>query len=120
VQLIGLWGVLWLIPVLQQQVNNYSDAKKEYEIKSIYYIVEQLYYDIKILTCKQLGQNATIPDCNKGIYQDERLKFATNRAKENESKEIKYLSKYWIIYYIFTFFLLIGNYIEYRKEYRNS
>lgn len=120
IQLIGLYGVLFLIPILQHQINTYSGAEDDYKTKRIQYVVEHLYYDVKQLVCRQLGQAASSHDCKKGIYQDPRLKSAVGQEQEVANKKKSTLAWYWIVYYVFAVFGFVGTYIEYRKEYVNS
>lgn len=119
-QLFGLYGVLFLIPVLQNQINNFSGKEEDYKRKQTQAIVEHMYYDVKRLTCDLLGQQATTHDCKKGIYQDIRLSSAIDSEQRIAEDKSKFSSIYWIIYYIFAALGFLGNYIEYRKEYVQS
>lgn len=117
IQLIGLYGVLFLIPFIQQAINEYSSAEDDYKRKQTYFIVKHLYYDIKSLTCSQLGQQATTHDCKKGIYQDNQLNFALEQEKEAADRKSEILSIFWYVYMFCAFCAFIGTYVEYRKEY---
>ncbi|WP_064668594.1 hypothetical protein [Pseudoalteromonas prydzensis] len=119
-QLFGLYGVLFLIPILQNQINSFSGAEDEYKRKQTQFIVEHMYYDVKRLTCDLVGQQATTHDCEKGIYQDKRLSGAIDNEKRVADDKSKFLSLYWIAYYLFAALGFLGNYIEYRKEYVQS
>lgn len=119
-QIFGLYGVLFLIPILQQQISDFSGAEDDFKRKQTQFIVEHIYYDVKRLTCEQLGQQATTHDCKKGIYQDLRLSGAIDNERIVAENKSKLLNIYWLIYYIFAVFGFVGNYIEYRKEYTES
>jgi len=79
-----------------------------------------MYYDVKRLICELVGQQATTHDCQKGIYQDRRLSGAIDSEKRVAEDKSKFLSVYWIVYYLFAMLGFVGNYIEYRKEYVQS
>lgn len=119
-QLIGLYGVLFMIPFLQQQINDYSGEEDKNRWKQTDAIVKHVYYDVKKITCSQLGQSATTHDCKKGVYQDIVLKSALKQEEAAADKKSDSLSSFWIIYYIFAFFAFLGAAIEYRKEYEND
>ncbi|TMP02374.1 hypothetical protein CWC11_18580 [Pseudoalteromonas sp. S3178] len=119
-QLLGLYGVLFLIPILQQQINDLSGLEDDYKRKQNEAVIQHMYYDVKQLVCKQLGQEATTHDCKKGIYQDMQLSFAIESEKKAAEDKAELLSKYWYIYYFIAIIGLIGNYLEYRKEYKDS
>jgi hypothetical protein len=119
-QLIGLYGVLFMIPFLQQQINDYSGEEEKNRWKQTDAIVKHVYYDVKKITCSQLGQSATTHDCKKGVYQDTLLKLALEQEDAAASKKSDSISSFWIIYYIFAFFAFVGAAIEYRKEYEND
>lgn len=117
IQLIGLCGILFLVPFMQELISNYSSEKEDAKREQVRSIIEHIYYDVKSLTCIQLGQEATSHDCNKGVYQDILLKLAIDQEKEAENKKSDAFSTYWIMYFIFASLLFLGPYIEYRREY---
>ena len=119
-QLLCLYGMLFLIPILQNQINNFSAQEEDYQRKQTQVIVEHMYYDIKRLICEILGQQATTHDCKKGIYQDQRLKLAVNDEKRVTQDKAKFLSIYWIAYYCFALFGFIGSLIEYLNEIKEN
>ncbi|HBC3436659.1 TPA: hypothetical protein KDX59_004746 [Vibrio parahaemolyticus] len=119
-QLFGLYGVLFLIPILQNQISNFSGQEEDYKRKQTQVVVEHMYYDVKRLTCEILGQQATTHDCKKGIYQDQRLSGAIDGEKRVAEDKLEFSSFYWIVYYLFAALGFIGNFIEYRKEYVQS
>ena len=119
-QLIGLYGVLFMIPLLQQQINDYSGEEDKNRWKQTDAIVKHVYYDVKKITCSQLGQSATTHDCKKGVYQDIVLKSALKQEADAANKKSEFLSSFWIFYYFFAVCASLGATIEYRKEYVND
>lgn len=119
-QLFGLYGVLFLIPILQQQISGLSSLEEDYKRKQNEAVIQHMYYDVKQLVCKQLGQESTTHDCKKGIYQDIQLSFAIEGENSAAEEKAKLLNKYWIFYYIIAVTGLFGNYLEYRREYIES
>lgn len=115
-QLFGLYGVLFLIPILQNQISTLSGLEDDYKRKQTEAVLQHVYYDVKKLTCEILGQQATTHDCKKGIYQDNVLSGAIDAEKKLAESKSDLLSIYWGVYYLFAIFGFIGNYIEYRKE----
>lgn len=119
-QLLGLYGVLFLLPVMQNEISTYSSAQAKYSQEKTFEAVKGLYYDLKKLTCSQFGQEAATDDCKKGIYQKSLVKLFSEYEIETEKSANKASKKYWLIYYLFAFAAFFGNYIEYRNEYLNS
>ncbi|MGP1720512.1 hypothetical protein [Shewanella frigidimarina] len=116
-QLLGLYGVLFLIPIIQNQLNNFSGQEENYKRKQTEAVIQHIYYDVKTLNCELLGQQATSHDCKKGIYQDIVLSGAIDSEKRVVEDKSKIMSKYWVFYYFFAVLGFIGNFIEYKKEY---
>lgn len=116
-QLFGLYGVLFLIPILQHQLNNFSGQEDDYKRKQTQAVVQHMYYDVKRLNCELLGQKATSHDCKKGIYQDKVLSGAIDNEKRVAEDKSKFSSVFWRVYYFFAALGFLGNFIEYRKEY---
>lgn len=120
IQLFGLYGVLFLIPVIQQEISHYSSQEDSAKKDKIYYATEQIYYEVQRLVCLGYGQQATTQDCKKGIYQNLTISHAADIENKAEKNGSGAESKYWILYYIFAALGFIGTYIEYRNEYENE
>ncbi|EPX4135593.1 TPA: hypothetical protein P0E23_005299 [Vibrio harveyi] len=119
-QLIGMYGALFLIPVLQYQINYYSGNEESAQRTQVNEVVRDIYYMNKRLICTLLGQEFTAQQCKKGIYQNSSLGRAVNDEQSSGTNKNDALSKFWIIYAIFAGAAFLGNIIEYTKEYENE
>ncbi|HHF3232826.1 TPA: hypothetical protein ACPJ2O_004434 [Vibrio diabolicus] len=119
-QLVGLYGVLFLIPIIQFQLNSYSSSEDYHQRKQIQNVVNHMYYDVKALVCETLGAEFTTHDCNKGIYQDRLLNFNSTQEHESAEKKNVITLRYWILYYFVAFMGFVGSYIEYRREFKEQ
>ncbi|WP_024461033.1 hypothetical protein [Marinimicrobium sp. LS-A18] len=120
IQLIGLYGMLVLIPIFQHQVSYHSSEEESYERKKIFNVVEHLYYDIKNIACTEYGQKASIHDCDKGMYQDLGLSSTVDFERESEENRSTSMKAFLVVYYFFSIIAFLGTGIEYRKEYLQS
>lgn len=119
-QLFGLYGMLFLIPLFQFSFNQHSSEEEYHQRKQIFDVVKNNYYQTKIITCTEYGSTGTGHDCEKGVYQDLGLKMSLKYESQAGDKKNNSMILLWVVYYIFALFGFFGAFFEYRKEHSNS
>ena len=116
-QLVGLYGMLFLIPLFQNQVNTHEAKEINSKVETVESISHSLFYLVKQLSCQQVGQEHTMYDCSKGIYQDKSIAHSESSERRATTDKRESLSWFWWVYYGFAACSFLGTTIDYRKEY---
>ncbi|KZW99462.1 hypothetical protein JL49_17045 [Pseudoalteromonas luteoviolacea] len=117
-ELIGLLGVLFLIPFIQFQINEIASYEDRYHREEIKAVTRQVYNDVQKLICEQLGEQAGNHDCTKGVYQDGVVQVAIEAQETFAEFRAEFVRDYWITVGVFGFVILTAAYIGFRREYR--
>jgi hypothetical protein len=117
-QILALFFILILIPIIQYSLNSYSQSAEEARNKQTDVKIDNIYYFTSRLNCNLLDERFK-QNCDKGVYYDPQIKSASHSEVQANKSFGKLTVFFWCLYSFASLLMLFGTYKEYRFEYIN-